>query len=271
MVAKRCWFFVFAFFVQLHGPASAEEMGKTIQDVQKYTALIPLCPKGNPDKTIRQGCGVVVKETVNGEAQYFVVTVYHLVAPVYSQSDAGLKPIVRDWNGKRLWPAKLLGKESIVYADKAADFAILRLPSALSHAPRSEGYKSPGLAVLKSVRNREQVRLGQEIYMLGFRPFAGTEYLYVLKKGIISSIIAKHPGFGNSEVYFVDKMPNKGMSGGPVFYSTGEGLGLIHGYVLEMGNKYKLSDDLTVVIPYSYILGKLREKLRQSTPRSLVK
>jgi len=205
---------------------------------------------------IGRGSGVVLKRAIQNTGCYFVCTAYHVIENLLMTRDPNCSVYLSDPNGVKLW-TKDVSREHVVWRDRLMDAAIIALPMGLHHAGDET---VTGIAFVKSIRGPS---VGQDVFMVGRRWVRKNTSIPILKRGIVSTITASLPNHQGHKVILVDKMSNKGMSGGLLFAADGQGIGMIVSYVLESDQRVRTSDDLTVCIPLSILFQELNSAISE--------
>jgi len=228
------------------------------QSAQRSVCFIKIIQEieGNSE-FLSSGCGVILKDDVEDKIFYCFATAYHVIEPLIKMRNTYASVKMYDQNGYR-YSTKNVNLNNIIWKDKSADAALVLIPSKVSIiGDRPEGYKYPGLHFLKSISVPDW---GEEVYLIGYRLIDSNTYLYIIKKGIVSSMTTTLPGYLGNSVFLVDNMANKGMSGGLVINSLGKGLSVISGYILEKERKVQTSDDLTVSLSLDIFYNKMKSQ-----------
>jgi hypothetical protein len=231
------------------------------KQAKEYTCLI-LIHKNNAkgsDEIVSSGCGTIVKFPTRIGDRFFCLTANHVVNNYLELTDSFKIEILLRNNSDQI--LRCFGGVDIVrpvWRHDIHDLAILMLPKKM-HLVGTDSASVTEIPFLRYIANPDSVEIGSKVCMLGYRYLSGGTYNYVLKNGIISAMVTNHPSFGNAMVFYVNQMANKGMSGGSVSLSNGNGLGIMLAYLIEPGSQAQLSDDLTVIVPYIYFFAKLKE------------
>lgn len=224
----------------------------SIKNALNYTCFV-VSTKGTE---VSSESGVVIKQ----KEKYYIFTT-HNVAQVITDKDKQTYLIANDVNGKMYETREPLKNNDIMWKDLNKNIAILflsieNLIPVDSSAPKGSKV-SP--AFLQSKIDSQNVRLGDQVYMLGTTMFSNVNEfpIPVLKQGIISAIIHKNTLYG-SHVYFIDNIPSPGMSGGIVFNPKGEGIGIIIDYLKGT----EPNQDLTLVLPIKTVFALLERAIK---------
>lgn len=237
-----------------------------IRTMQRNTCAIKISETINAsNQLISFGCGVVLKSKVNGNNEYFVATVYHVVEKLFTSEKNNATISIFDINGN-IFNAKNISRDHVLWVNKTMDAALLVVPKDLQpEGNLAKDYVFPGLQNLKLIGTPDW---GQDIYLFGYRWMDENVFIDILKKGILSVGTDGLPGYEGNLVYLIDNMANKGMSGGLAFTNKGTGIGIISSYVYESNSQLQNSDDLTVCLPLtiyynalSAIIGSEPEKI----------
>jgi S1-C subfamily serine protease len=232
----------------------------TITKAKAYTCLVEICQFNSKDTfKIKQGTGAIVKYKIaDNKYFYFCLTVCHVVQPLLKDSSTFCEIVGITPNGLSYRASGAKGNAELIWADEKKDMAIIRIKTPLPLLGQTQTINE--IPVLNGYMNSDDVSLGDEVYMMGYRLLNQLTYNFIVKEGMVAASIGNHPLLDNIPVFYIDKMANKGMSGGTVFYENGKGLGIMEGYVLESGNPLGMSDDLTIVIPF-YLYFKVLDQL----------
>jgi len=234
--------------------ANQPKESNVFERTEKYICRIYVEHELDGRKIINRGCGIVLRQTIKESVCYFVCTAYHVVEDLLTVRNVGCEIFVSDFNDIKYWN-KNIRAEHIVWRNREMDAAIIALPKNLFHDPFTEGYEFQGISYVKTVTT---ATIGQEVYMIGYRWHSEKSSTVIFKKGIVSTVTKTLPGYKGHRVFLVDKMSNKGMSGGLLFTNDGRGIAMISSYILESDQRLRTSDDLTVCVPLSVLFKKLK-------------
>jgi len=209
------------------------------------------------DEVINMGTGIIVSQRIDTSNVHFIFTANHVVENLIKLKKSYMQVFFSDLDNN-IYYTDSLNMEHIIWHNEALDAAILGLPNAILHKTFPVGYIPPGIEKLKLIGTG---KVGEEVFMLGKRWLRKDYSISILKRGIISSYTNQFPDFKNYYVYLIDKMSNKGMSGGLIYNSLGEGIALVSGYVVENDKKIRTSDDLTIGIPLIVLFGELENSI----------
>lgn len=198
------------------------------------------------------GTGINIRKQVHADAITFVFTANHVIDDLFKFKNSYLKIYFTNIYGKLFWTGNL-GIDNIIWHNRDMDAAIIGIPKEVFH----EFSESDINWTISTIERITTGNIGQDIYMLGKRWTSAQSSISIFKKGIISAKPIGFPHYEDIPLYIIDKMANKGMSGGLIFNDKLEGIALISSYVLEQKNVTQLSDDLTVGIPLLPISQKL--------------
>lgn len=228
--------------------------------MDKSICRIYIHQKIEKDEIISMGSGIVVSSSSTGVRSYYVFTAHHVIDNLLKLKQSYIKIYFTDIDNNILY-TKELGEEHIIWKNESMDAAIISIPKMLTHKKFQEGYIPPGLEILKLIGD---AKIGEDIYMLGERWLKENYSISILKKGVISTLTNKFPGYKGHYIYLIDKMANKGMSGGLIYNTSGKGIAMISSYVVENDKKIRTSDDLTVGIPLSILFNQLEKVIVKS-------
>lgn len=199
------------------------------------------------------GTGINIGKQINNVIIPFVFTANHVIENLLKLKNSYLTVYFTNTNNNTFFTSNL-SEDNIIWRDADMDVAIIGIPKNVYTTITSESNFDFKIVCLENIRNGN---VGQEVYMLGKRWVEGKKNISIYKKGIISAYTSDFPDYENIPVYLIDKMANKGMSGGLIFNDDYVGIALIIGYVLEREKKIRTSDDLTIGIPLLPLIQKL--------------
>lgn len=227
---------------------------EAIRNAMETTCLILVHEEDGEGGTtpVSQGSGSIVKFRTDVGDRYFCLTAYHVLRR-YLDETQGYKIEILSRNRKGVTFRAFGGTKVVrpVWVHDSKDLGILLLPKEFEIVGSNSSLVRD-IPHLKRIHIPDSIRIGTTVRMLGYRHLRDGTFSYVLKEGIIASRVDHHPAVGNAMVFYIDQMANRGMSGGTVFLENGNGLGIVHGYLSESGRLISMSDDLTVVVPYTY-------------------
>ncbi len=241
---------LFVLFFSFQAYTQETPSNETLRKAQRSVCAIKIyqeLPAGG--QNISLGCGVVLKTAVKDKSIYFVATANHVIKELFEINGTYATINVFDQNGK-LYKAKTISKNNIIWRDTDLDAALIVLPNHLvpdENLP--DNYASPGLSIVKLIGEPDWA---QDIYLFGYRWMNENLFIDIVKKGILSVATKELPGYEGRLVYLIDNMANKGMSGGLAFTADGTGIGIISSYVYEVDENTQNSDDLTVCLPLTF-------------------
>lgn len=206
------------------------------------------------------GTGINIAKLVKNDTITFVFTANHVIENLLKLKDSYLKVYFTNTDGN-IFSTGNLGVDNIIWRDRDMDAAIIGIPRKIHYNISLESNVNWVVSPLEHIGNGT---IGQTVYMLGKRWISKENSISIYKKGIISAKIKGFPNYENITVYIIDKMGNKGMSGGLIFNDNFEGIALISSYVLEKEKKIQTSDDLTIGIPLLPLSQKLDSIIREN-------
>lgn len=217
---------------------------------------------GDSVKTYK-GTGINVGKQLGDKILVFVITANHIVKNIINLENSFIKIYFSNSENNTLFTDKLK-KENIIWQDEKTDVAIIGIPKKIhTDNPNNTDWQ---IQTIKTLKNG---MIGQDVFMFGKRWVGRRKNFPIYKKGIISLKTREMPGYEGTLTYLVDKMSNKGMSGGLIFNDNYEAIALIIGNVLEKGRSIKLSDDLTVGISLITLNTKLDSVINQNSDNIL--
>lgn len=252
---KYLLFFVIIVFVNnIDAGIFRSKTNKVIASAKRSTCIITLTQR---QSRISQGCGVLFTQKTAKRSSFYCLTAFHVIAPAIMDSTMNINI------GSKLSDLKLfaiIGQNNaidILWHDQKKDIAILQLNPPFKIIEKDSTYFCQRLPVLSKIVNYKNVSLGKEVYLLGYSHKIDFNFSYVLKSGIIATIIEQNPLIDNYPSFYVDVTANNGMSGGLVFDNKGQGVGIISSYLYTGPDNNRFSADLTVVIPISLFVQKI--------------
>lgn len=204
-----------------------------------------------------KGTGINIGKEINGEIIVFVITANHVIENLLKLKNSFLQLYFTNSDNNTLFTDKL-SEDNIIWHDRKMDVAVIGIPKRINtNISNNTNWQIP------TVKRFSNGIIGEDVYMLGKRWFTGKQSISIYKKGIISAITNDFPGYLGTTVYIIDKMSNKGMSGGLIYNDDFDGVAVISSYVLEKEKKIQTSDDLTVAISITLVNTKLDSVISQ--------
>ncbi len=212
------------------------------------------------DTTIFSWTGINISKSINDQSVKFVFTANHVIENFLKLKNSYFIIFFTNHDGTVFSTGKL-NDNNILWRNKKMDAAIIGIPKKIYSSTAVESQTIFTISTLDSIGRG---KIGQDVYLLGKRWVSKDKSISIYKKGIISTFTHGFPGKENIDVYLIDKMINKGMSGGLIFDKENTGIALISGYVLEKEKKIQTSDDLTIGIPLLSIYIKLNSIIAEN-------
>jgi len=214
--------------------------------------------------TKSRGSGIVLKKQIKNTSTYFACTAYHVIEDILRIQNVKSEIFFFDSNGIKCWAN--IYRENIIWRNREMDSAIIAIPSNISHKKLDENLQ---IGEPEFVKDIVIPSIGQSVYMMGYRWLRDRDANPIFKKGILSAILDDLPGHVGHHVFLIDKMANKGMSGGLIFSNRGKAIAMISSYLLETEQKIRTSDDITVGIPMIVLLKELETEIDKNGDRIL--
>lgn len=238
----------------LNGQADEKSFQDSISIMIKSTCRLYVHQTYEGKTETKVGTGINIRESINNKLTLFVFTADHIIEGLFKLKNSKLQIYFSDLDNN-IYSTDSLDFKNVIWHDSGMDAAILVIPELLYHKTFPDNYNPP---VIPSLEKIEKGFTGEDVYMLGRRWLTGKNNIPIFKKGIVSTITKNFPRFEGHIIYIIDKMANKGMSGGLIFNRDFQGIALISGYILEKEKKIQTSDDLTVGISLNMMFTKLK-------------
>lgn len=240
---------------------------RLLRDAQRSVCFIKIVQNiENKPKYISSGCGVIINTIVEGKAIFFCATAYHVIEDLIKMKETFAIFDLFDLNGQ-MYELTNIDEKNIIWRKESLDAAIIMLPDKIPLPTKlPKDFSFPGL---KNLQNISLPKWGEDVFLFGYRSINNSEFIDILKKGIISTSANNIPGYQGNTVFIVDNMANKGMSGGLVFTTNGSGVAIISSYLLENESKIQTSDDLTICLPLQVYFEQMKKFVEENKTKVL--